>query len=389
MRVVSKTILPILFLFICLFNLKAQTVESYTDTIPYEIKRGKIILTLNIDDKPARFLFDTGGRNLIVYDSLSIYPSISLTGQNEGIADFNGISSSLPKAIAKEVGIGKRSIKNAPFIVSPNNNSFKAALGISGLISGELFKDFSVKINSRKKVITLSYPFRPKGMSRKDGIRINMDSNFRPIIPLTIGSSTINALFDTGAVGFLLLSEKDCNTLNDAGSLQIDAKGKGIISIGQGGMKNAVPSPILKYNIKEVAIKDKKFIEVGGLTIPGYLSIIGYDLLSYGEILIDYPRNLFYFLPYEKEPINKKETTKEWNVKILPVGYDFEITAVIGNVDVEIGEKVWEINGLSTKNFKPDELELIETMEKINKEEIILLVGKNKETARKIAIKKL
>ncbi|MDR2448994.1 MAG: hypothetical protein LBD52_03450, partial [Prevotellaceae bacterium] len=77
------------------------------------------------------------------------------------------------------------------------------------------------------------------------------------------------------------------------------------------------------------------------------------------------------------------------NVKILPVGEHFEITAAIGDCDVQTGERVWSINGADLAAAEQSELFIDEIFASISGDTAWILVGSNKKKLRKVTIRKI
>lgn len=377
----------ITFNFIFQLGLNAQSAIAFADTIPYEIVVEKIIITAHVEGKPTKFIFDTGGRNFIVRDSLSTH-NVRIISQ-ETVADVNSLASNLPKGIVSSLRIGKHySMKNAPMLVMPNNNFYRL-LNVAGALGGEAFSHVTVTFHPKEKYITLSYPYRPKGVSRKDGIQMVMGNNFHSVVPVNIGSSTINALFDTGMTGFMHIVNSDYAKLKDREKIDIQAQGSGVFHIGIGGIKDAKQEEIAKLDIATMKIGNKQFANIGTLRQSRSHSIIGLELLDYGKVMLDYPRGLFYFFPFDDDVADMSTKTKIWNVKILPIEYHFEVSATIGDLDVEIGERVWNINGRGLEDVKPSEIDINNILNSIESDTAYILVGKEEKSLKKIMIKKI
>lgn len=369
------------------YGLHAQSLEAFADTIPYEIRLGKIIISAEVSGKPTQFILDTGGRNFIVRDSLSVH-EVKIQ-RNEMVSDANSLSSNLPKGSVSSLKIGNYySTPNASMLVMPNNNFYRQ-LGVAGALGGEAFAHVVVTFHSKEKYITLSYPYRPKGVSRKDGAPMKMGSNFHAVIPVSIGSSTINTLFDTGMGGFMHIINPDYNSLKDKENITMRAEGAGVFYIGIGGIKNAKQEDVAKLDIAELKVGDKKFTNVGTLSQRRGTSIIGLDLLEYGNVMLDYPRGLFYFFPFDNSITDMGSITKIWDVKVLPIVDHFEVSAVVGHADLEIGERVWNINGTELDKLELSEMAVNDIFDQIKQDTAYILVGKDKQNLRKITIKKI
>ncbi|MFR7810949.1 MAG: hypothetical protein ACLU4N_17730, partial [Butyricimonas faecihominis] len=107
------------------------------------------------------------------------------------------------------------------------------------------------------------------------------------------GGVSKRVLFDTGASGLLLLSSIDYGDLKDKVKNIKVAEAIGVNMVGISGVGQ--PVEIDKVAIGEMTFLDKKFTNVGSITINMGMSIIGIDMLRYGKIVIDYMRERFYF----------------------------------------------------------------------------------------------
>lgn len=374
------------FFSVITMNLKAQT-GHFTDTIPYNIVMGKMIISVKIDNKPTRLIFDTGGRNFLVRDS-AIYHNLAVNSK-EIVSDVNSLSNNLPKGTVRNLQIGNHFVSPSSSMLVMPNNPFFEELGVAGALGGEAFAEFAVTFHSREKYITLSYPYRPKGISRKDGMIMNTGNNFHSIISVGIGNNSFDALFDTGMGGFLHITLNDYRKLKAKEHITEIAKGAGIYYVGIGGLSNAKQEEVLKLDISDFRIGNKHFSQVGSLAQNRQISIVGLELLNYGNVMLDYPRGLFYFFPFDNTISDMNGQGKVWNVRVLPTVTHFEVTATIDNVDIQIGEQVWNINGVNLEGAEKSETFINSIFDSIKEDTAYLIVGKDKKDLRKVIIKKI
>lgn len=389
MKVIAKKLITLFLVFICTVVVGyAQNTLRISDTICYEIKESKIILSVKLNGKSTKFILDTGGVNLITRDS-ALKHNVQVTAQ-QAVADVNSKNSLFYKGAMNNLQLSERiNLSTTDVLIIPPQPYFDG-LGVAGALGGEAFADVCLTFHAKENMIVLTHPYRPQGVSRKEGMPMNMGSSYHSIFPLNIGGQTIKALFDTGMDGFLHLSNDDYEHLKQTVPIECLAVGEGIWHVGVGGVNDVDTEKISKVVVPEITVVGKKFRQVGSLTSSSPQTIIGRELLDYGTVILDYPRGLFYFYPFEPEGVINEVDLKVWNVNILPMIDHFEITGIIGKTDgFKIGDRVWGINGIDLESFPLDQVRIIQLMNEIKAPTASLLVGETKESARKVIIRKL
>jgi predicted aspartyl protease len=361
-------------------------VQRQTDTIPFEIIHGKFIIAATINGKPARLLMDTGGISTLTSDTASHYgATVSNTGT---FADVNSARLNFGTGAVDHLHIGDLLVWEAANMTIVPNNGFFRAIGVVGTVGGEIFQAVCLTIDKRNRQLAISYPYRPKGVSRSDGTPMELGQYVQPKVPMTVGGRRINVLFDTGMSGFLTLGQQDYAAIKPA--TEMKQTGYGFMHVGIGGIKSARHDSLYRVSVPAmVAPGGKEFRNVGTVVLPQSQTIVGQDLLDYGRVMLDFPRGLFYFFPYDSEPVDMENANRIWNVKVLPIGEHFEITATIGPCDVQTGERVWNINGADLAAAEQSELFIEEVFASISGDTAWILVGSDKKKLRKVTIRKI
>jgi hypothetical protein len=366
----------------------AQTKLIY-DTIPFEIVQDKFIFEASIDHKPVRLILDTGGMNLMVADSAETYGVTII--KNSSIADANArISTQLGSV--KDFRLGKWMNWNVGKVTVVPGNSFFRELGVSGAVGGEFFSGVCLSIDRRNKRLMISYPYRPNNIPRNAGTLMEMGDTYHAVVPLTVGSERINILFDTGFSGFLRMGTNDYEKLRAvSGNIENQYAGYGILDIGPSGISHAVKDSIYKVRIPTLTLPGGKEFNNIGATVgqQSPATILGQRLFDYGVVMLDYPRGLFYFFPYEQTPVDADAETKSWNARILPIVDHFEVVATIGEAEAHIGDLVWDINGIKLSTQKLSETVVLNILDNSNSDTAAIMVGPTEKEARKIIIKKI
>jgi hypothetical protein len=270
--------------------------------------------------------------------------------------------------------------------VVPGNPFFRE-LGVAGAVGGEFFGQVCLSVDRRNRRFTLSYPYRPAGVARGAGTPMKMGGAYQAIVPVGFGGRSVDVLFDTGASGFLSLSEGDYAALGDAAVEQ--QVGHGLLYVGAAGIGGAVNDTIRKVALPEVTLPGGKTLRNVGVLVGNHPSTIaGQELFDYGVAMFDYPRGLFYFFPHDPAPSDVADLTRAWNVKILPVveGDEglFRVVATIGDAGVETGERVWAIGGVELAGRALSENTVVELLGSADKAEITVGPEKKSVEIRKI-----
>ncbi|MDR3184373.1 MAG: S8 family serine peptidase [Prevotellaceae bacterium] len=363
-----------------------EQIQRKTDTIPFEILQGKFIIEATINGKLARLIMDTGGITTLTSDTVNHYGA---TVSNIGtFADVNKARLNFGTGTVEHLHIGDLLVwKSANVTVVPGNGFFRT-LGVAGTVGGDIFQPVCLTIDKRNKQFIITYPYRPKGISRSDGTPMELGEYIQPKVPMTIGGKSINVLFDTGMPDFLALGQQDYAGLKS--STEVQQTGYGFMHVGIGGIKSARPDTLYKVNVPVMtAPGGKAFRNVNTMITPNEQTLVGQVLLDYGRVMLDYPRGLFYFFPYDDEPVDMTALNRLWNVRILPIDGHFEVTAAIGDCDFRTGERVWNINGTDLTAAEQSELVIDRIFASISKDTAWMLVGNDRKKSRKVTIRKI
>jgi hypothetical protein len=386
----KKIFISILLGLLCGFTAKAQTTPVIHDTIPFEIVHDKFIFQAHIDGKPLRLILDTGGINALVADSAEHFGFQAIATQR--ISDVNDAVIQTQMGSVSNFRIGRYMNWNSGRVTLIPNQQFFRDLGVAGTVGGEFFRDICLTIDKRNQHLILSHPFRPPGIPRGSGAQMEMGHSLHAVAPISFGDEMIDVLFDTGKSGFLNLSARDFERLEQKGLAELKYTGEGILFVGAAGFDNALSDEIKKVNILEITLPGgKRLLNVGATVTRTSTTLFGQRLLYFGVLVLDYPRGHLYFLPYEDEPSDVAEITRKWNTRIVPVtaAGGFVVVATIGETEVKIGEQVWSINGtpLTLDNFS--EMFVLELLEKSENGIAEIMVGNNENQLRKETKKKI
>lgn len=367
--------LGIFFLVMCNVVCAQQT-KRICDTIPYEFVREKIVIPVVVNGVKTKYIVDTGGKTGTMWEE-AMEMKVESAGSLVNISDLNGSGIAYQKGVLKDVQLSANYLVNELHtMVLPEVGMFKK-LGVAGILGGDAFAQAVITFDSRKKIMIINYPYRPHGLKIQDGVEMFPGSAHHSIVNVNIGGIDKKMLFDSGAHGFFLVSQDDFIEFRENGACKQVAKAYGVNGAGLLGLGEAVD--VFKGNVSELNFLGKKFTNVGCITNPNSMSIIGVDILKYGKIVIDYMRNRFYFFPFNDVVEDMGGAPKTWNVSVLPKNERFEIVTVWDSMKdrVAFGEEVIDINGISLEGLPMDQAKVDEIMDSIEGDTAYIIVLRN------------
>ena len=138
------------------------------------------------------------------------------------------------------------------------------------------------------------------------------------------------------------MKSTDFEALKSVAAFEVTDEGYGEGSISVGGMGETDTSYRVCFPLLSVGAT--KFANVSAETATPPYTLLGVELLEYGEVTIDYPRRRFYFEPYEEK---FDLTEKHYDMALRVKDGDLVVSEVWSAMKgvVDIGDKVLRING--------------------------------------------
>lgn len=373
-----------LVLLLSTFVAKSQISQRACDTIPYKLVHQKIIFPVTINDTTVNFILDTGGQTGIMYQYVEKL-GITLQGGGRSVADYGGNSLLYGKGVLKNATFGSNyKIGSVDIMIFPEIGLFYE-LGVVGIISGDALAQCVLTIDSKLQILVINHPYRPERLKVEDGEMMEMGGAKHTILKCKFGGIERNILFDTGAHGFLMLSETDFKKFPQ-GTSEVVQEGYGINGVGIGGIGKA--RKMDRVVVHELDFAGKRFENVETTVGTEGISIIGLDMIKYGKFVIDYMRSRLFFLRYDDEVVKSVYLDKRWDVSVLPSDKGFEVTAVWGDAQtrVKYGEKVVDINGKSLDKIEKNQLIIDAMMSDIVEDKAYIIVQDSLKKQRKVEI---
>lgn len=364
------------FAIVCNTNVYSQQTKRVCDTIPYEFIREKIVIPVVVNGVKVKYIVDTGGQTGTMWEE-AMKMNVESAGSLVSISDLNGTGVSYQKGILKNIELSPNyQIDQLNTMVLPEVGMFKE-LGVAGILGGDAFAQSVITFNSCKKIMIINYPYRPRGLKVQDGVEMFAGTTHHSIVHVHVGGERVKMLFDSGAHGFFSISKDDFIQFREKGLCKQTDQAYGVNAAGLLGLGDAVD--VYKGSVLELDFLGKKFIQVGCITSPTSQSIIGVDILKYGEVVIDYMRNRFYFFPFNDDVEDMGGAPRTWNVGIMPRNDRFEVTTVWSSMkdQLSFGDEVIDVNGTKLAGLPLGQVEIERIMGAIEGEQAYITVLKD------------
>ena len=270
--------------------------------LPCTVEQGKYIVVLETSAGPRRFVFDTGASRTTVSERLCREAGIVPAGQNT-VGDFEGYRQRIAAARIPSITIGGTVFTECPADVLPDS-SYVWCLGVDGIVGSDLLQHFVIRFCSDTTLL-LARDYRQfDDLDPKQALRLRR-ADTRPFVSLRAGSGKkrlrLWALFDSGSSGFFDCRYRECLQLLDRGIVRRVRRTSG--HPGHMGWTN-------RSSVREAVRGTIPRLELAGHVLPevpvretyGSCSKLGCELLSRGEVVVDYPGRRFWLLPRTEQP---------------------------------------------------------------------------------------
>ncbi|WP_316834246.1 aspartyl protease family protein [Pedobacter nutrimenti] len=356
-------------------------------TLPYKVVANKMIIEIRLNGKLVPMIFDTGGKN-VISSALNAEFGAAVIDSKE-IVDANSSRKhvDIVKLNQVEIPDKKATFKDVPFAVV--DNELFTCLGVGGLIGSDLWQNNTIEINDQTKEIKI----RTGGMTvlpgDKQAIPFTASAHGDPVFMLNVGKyDQERVLFDSGADCFLSIKASDYPQLEQQGALYKIRQGIGGGSLGVVGRVAAGNRILLE--VPELIIGGASFTRFRSSAGNASESLLGYRVLHYGKVTIDYVNKLFRFEPFKPGKIEvEADLKKNWDLEVREEGKQLTIGTVWEQMEgeVEVGDVVTHIDGKEIKSTSFCENLIIGIPVLEEKDQVILTV-KTKQGIKNITINK-
>ena len=330
--------------------------QNFADTIPFEFSQNRILISASVNGTERKFLFDTGASSLLLNKELL---SGEDTYRGDSARDANGVRIAVNMADVRELRLGKLHFNHYPATLwDMNENSLFNCEGVDGLIGSEILQNLSVKIDTRNQRLILTdrknHFKAEKGKRRRMKVIANC-----PLLDIKLFRrlQETGVLFDTGAPELYDLCDEVFILLKNRMPKKIErcvtdcAYGASSIGITGAGRDT------LRYRLRFdwMKIGPVTFRNVMTETHTGVTSRVGAGLLNYGQLILDFPRKQYLFMPYDGISSVILPDTGGSGISFIPEEGRIKIGLVWENskayrIGVRRGFVVKEVNGYNVED---------------------------------------
>ncbi|WP_448778170.1 aspartyl protease family protein [Bacteroides congonensis] len=316
---------------------------QYRVTLPYVMENGKITINAEVNGHQGRFLVDTGAPCSLTYSFMQragIVPFDSVQVQ-----DSNGHLLTTRVAELESLKLNGFTFSRLQAICLEKGNmveNFK----IDGIIGYNLMKMGIVKLDGSNHTFTLTSSEKGLGIDSLYAIPLVKDPYLVRIPVRFADNEQDTVMFDSGASSFYAMSATSHRRLSEkkTNSFEQLGKGVGILSLGVSGVEKAS----VKYRLKipHFSIGNHSFRNVTTITTYAMDSRIGSGLLNHGNIVINYRKGMFYYIPSVSGEIPDMYQ-KEWDAVITVID-NYLTVGMVWNTEespLKGGERIVEIEG--------------------------------------------
>lgn len=270
----------------------AQVENSAGDVIDYREVDGKIIVKAMINGVFGDFVLDLAGHCTIMESELANYginpASESKFAYKEFVCRKFTPKSSLSVETISVGNVASAMVANF-FVIE--EEPYLRELGVVGTIDASIFSEFVLTIDTKRKKITITAPFRPPYMKLDHRRESEFTTGSTVTFNIMIDRVECNVTLDTWNSAIVSLTESDYAKLSNG---KKEAQ-NGVISSGYGkdvsAEKQFIASDLsfIKTNLKDVTVVENSSLKK---------SCVGLTFLKEGIVSLDFAKGKIYFQPH-------------------------------------------------------------------------------------------
>lgn len=295
----------------------AQIENSASDIVDYREKDGKIIITAMVNGKLGDFVLDLSGHCSIMESETAKFGIDTSRKAEFGYTDFVGRNyTPVSSTLLSNISLGNVvSALDANFFIIKDEPYLKE-LGAIGTIDGAILRNTVFTIDTNRKKITFTVPFRPPYMKLDRRTTTDVTAGTMITFKVLLDNLECNVVLDTWNSQMISMTPSDYATFGRGKTRAND----GVMSIGFNKNIKAenqfkiTDLSFVKERIKNVTVVENKSLKQ---------SSVGLELLKNGIISVDISKGKIYFQPHnlvaiDDSKMSPKEVVIE-NGKLNPI----------------------------------------------------------------------
>jgi len=348
MKILKYSILLLFSLTLHTLGGSRAAAQQVTAVIPYELVAGKMIVKMQLNGKEERFIFDTGASLMSLSaeycraHNLGVVDSILLN-------DSSGITKYLKQTRVSSVMTPDKKLNftGISCAIMPEPSPVRC-YDVAGIIGADILSTMICTLDARAKTISLSTAAVPYQESMRYAQNFTKEG-ILPVFNILINGEDTRVLLDSGSGSFLNLKQSDAEKLKAAGAVTVLKEGKGAKSVGISGQLDYTRDQ--QIYIPELRIGPVKVADVITETTNAPYTLLGTRFMEYARIVIDYPKQRLYYVPYEQGIL--KPVFRESRFGITVKGGKLAVTHIWQEMDgiIEVGDVVTHIDGQETGTY--------------------------------------
>ena len=269
----------------------AQSKNTATEVKDYREVDGKIIIGMVVNGVQADFVLDLAGHNAILPEYVEKF---NIDPDQKGDFRYNSF---LYKKVptSKSVSISTISFGNnvfgnsvAAFVLE--DEPYLRKLGVAGVVGGALFRNVVLTIDSKRKKITTSVPYRPSYMKLDHRADLSILPGSVVAFPVTIDGEVFSLAFDTWNEGMVTLTSSDYAKIGGSAGNEVALyNGYGQL-VKTSNTKVAGKCDFVKNSFSGVVVAENK-------DLPR--SVLGTGILKEGILSMDFQKQKVYFQSFD------------------------------------------------------------------------------------------
>ncbi len=266
-------------------------------TIPFDLVNNHIYVDGRIDGKPARFMVDTGGVNLLTPAAAKKFGIVGegkLAGAGVGDEKVD-----LALAHAQEVRVGNASLAKPVFYIMDLGSLAKVeGIEADGLVGYEMFRRFGVEVDYTHHRLVMSDAAKFVPPAGATAIQFQLSDRI-PIVAGTLDGLPMRISVDTGSRASLTLHApfvRDNHLVE-----KYHAAPEAVMGWGVGGASRGRPARLGTLQIGGVRVDgvagDMYMGNKGAFTTPDVTGKLGGGVLRRFDVAFDYAKKIMYLAP--------------------------------------------------------------------------------------------